>query len=97
MENKLIGNTLFFSNKTSGDIIYEKELVYMLGDQVFFILTKENKPGYKNGYINEDFIGQNVTDFNTHFYVCGPDQMIAGVTGILAKLGAESDALVFEK
>jgi ferredoxin-NADP reductase len=96
-ENKLQGNTLFFSNKTSGDIIYEKELLKMPGLQAIFILTKENKTGYECGYINESFIKKNVTDFDKRFYICGPDQMIADVRNILANLGAESDALVFEK
>lgn len=96
-ENKLYSNTLIFSNKTSSDIIYENELREILGVQAIFILTKENKTGYKSGYINEDFIKQNVTDFKKRFYLCGPDQMVEDIRSILANLGAESDALVFEK
>ena len=96
-ENKMQGNTLFFSNKTSADIIYETELSDMLGRQAIFILTKENKAGYESGYINESFIKQNIPDFHKHFYICGPDQMIHDISATLTKLGAEPEAVVFEK
>ena len=42
-ENKLAGNTLLFSNKTAADIIYEKELQSILGEQALLILTREEK------------------------------------------------------
>jgi ferredoxin-NADP reductase len=96
-ENKIAGNTLFFSNKTSADIIYEQELKDMLGKQAVFILTRENKKGYETGYINEKFIEKNITDFNKHFYVCGPDKMISDILKNLEKSGAKTDALIFEK
>jgi ferredoxin-NADP reductase len=101
-ENKIAGNTLFFSNKTAGDIIYENELFQMLGDQVVFILTKENNapyvyPQYVFGRIDEEFIGQNVPDFQKHFYVCGPDPMIADIVKKLEKSNVKADSVVFEK
>jgi ferredoxin-NADP reductase len=96
-ENKLTGNMLFFSNKTAADIIYEDELKNMLGSNAVLILTKENKDGYVNGYINEKFIQQNINDFNKHFYVCGPDQMVADIIKNLEKSGANVDTVVFEK
>lgn len=96
-ENKITGNKLFFSNKTSADIIYEQELLDILGKEADFILTKEEKEGYKKGYINEAFIKQNIPDFKKHFYVCGPDAMVADLTKLLEKFGAKPDAVVFEK
>ncbi len=96
-ENKMEGNTLLFSNKTAADIIYEQELSGILGNQVIFILTKENKKGYKSGYINEDFIKQNIPDFHKHFYICGPDAMIQDIASIVSKLGAQPETVVFEK
>ena len=95
--NNLAGNTLFFSNKTAADIIYRKELKQLLGDMAVFILTKENKPGYINAYINEAFIKENITDFSKHFYICGPDKMVSDITNILQQAGAATDTLVFEK
>jgi ferredoxin-NADP reductase len=95
-EDKLKGNTLIFTNKTSGDIIYEEELKKMLADQAIFILTKENKKGYTSGYINESFIKQNIKDFTKHFYLCGPDKMIEDIRNILSKSGATTESVVFE-
>jgi ferredoxin-NADP reductase len=96
-ENKIQGNTLLFSNKTSRDIIYEKELSLMLGNQAIFILTEENKPGYISGHINKDFIQKTIPDFHKHFYICGPDPMILDISGILTKFGVDPGTVVFEK
>lgn len=97
-KDKLLdGNTLFFSNKTSADIICEAELSAMLDVKAVFILTKENDPKYKTGYINEEFIRQYMTDHHKHFYVCGPDAMVADIASILHKSGVEPGTLVFEK
>lgn len=92
-----MGNTLFFSNKTSNDIIYEKELKKMLADQAIFILTKENKKDYTSRYINESFIKQNIQDFTKNFYICGPDKMIEDIRNIFSKSGSMTESLVFEK
>ncbi|MBC7629423.1 MAG: flavodoxin reductase, partial [Ferruginibacter sp.] len=53
--------------------------------------------GYTTGRLDENFFKENVTDFKKHFYVCGPDKMIEDITQILEKLGADVDAVVFEK
>jgi ferredoxin-NADP reductase len=90
-------NILFFSNKTAADIIYREELEMMLGKGASFILTREKKDGYENGHIDKEFISRHIPDFNRHFYVCGPDQMVAELSGILEQAGAGTDSLVFEK
>jgi ferredoxin-NADP reductase len=96
-EKRMAGNTLFFSNKTEGDIIYKDELKNMLGEKAVFILTKENKPGYSSGRIDKAFIKKNVSDFNKYFYVCGPDEMVKELTEHLQETGAKADTVVFEK
>lgn len=96
-QNKIADNKLFFSNKTAADIIYEKELRDMLGENIVFILSKENKEGYSNGHINEEFIKQHINDFNKHFYICGPDKMITDISNLLEKSGADVNAVIFEK
>ncbi len=95
-ENKLADNTLFFSNKTDGDIILKEELTAMIGQRAVYILTDERNNGHHNGYINEQFLKTHVTDFNRHFYLCGPPSMVEALQGILTKLGASPQALVFE-
>jgi len=96
-DNQLAGNTLFFSNKTAADVIYEEELKSMLGKNAVNILSREQKEGYENGIINEGYLRSHVTDFNKHFYVCGPDKMISDINAVLVNLGAKPDLVVFEK
>lgn len=96
-EGKLADNKLFFSNKTAADIIYEQELTQMMGKQVVYLLSRENKTGYVNGHIDQLFLQQQVKDFNRHFYVCGPDKMVQDMVALLDKTGAKADSLVFEK
>ncbi|HEU4553482.1 MAG TPA: FAD-binding oxidoreductase [Chitinophaga sp.] len=93
----LADNILFFSNKTAADIIYEEELNRMLGRNARFTLTREKKEGYDNGLINRAFLEARIPDFNKHFYVCGPDKMIADINQALEALGAKPDLLVFEQ
>ena len=95
--NKLAGNTLFFSNKTVADIIYEKELKNMLAEQALFVLTSQLHTGYLYERIDRAFLKEHVKDINLHFYCCGPDPMVASITGILQEMGASADAVVFEK
>ena len=96
-EGTIDGNALFFSNKTGRDIILEEELNAMLGKNVVHILTQESHAKYLNGYIDEEFLKQNVEDFNKNFYVCGPPSMVETMQAILTRLGVSADAVVFEK
>ena len=96
-QSKMDGNVLFFSNQTYADIIHESELRAMLGKNVVFILTKEAKQGYLNTHIDKAFLQSNITDISKHFYICGPDPMINAIAEILSGMGADADAVVFEK
>jgi len=96
-ENKLANNILFFSNRTSKDIILESELSKMLGKNVVYTLTQESNLQYLNERINENFLKKHIEDFNKNFYVCGPDPMVQGITDTLLKLGAIPDTVIFEK
>jgi ferredoxin-NADP reductase len=94
--NKLEDNTLFFSNRTSKDIILEDEFNKMLGKNAVYTLTGENNPNYLHEYINEEFLKKHVKDFSKHFYVCGPDAMVQDINNTLFKLGVVPDAVIFE-
>lgn len=96
-ENKIAGNTLFFSNKTEQDIILRDELQEMLGDQAVFVVTDETAPGLEKTFIDRAFLEKHVQDFNKPFYICGPDKMTSAITKILISLGANPDSVVFEK
>jgi ferredoxin-NADP reductase len=90
------GNRLFFANKTDKDIILRDTWENMPGlDHIF--VTDDGSGGFPSGRIDKDFLKKHVNDFSQHFYVCGPDKMVADLKATLKELGAEPEALVFEK
>ncbi|GAB3918663.1 FAD-binding oxidoreductase [Larkinella terrae] len=97
-ENRLGNNKLFFSNKTSADIIYADELKATLGDNAVFVIT-QNPPEepHQKAYIDENFLKNHVDDFKRPFYICGPDPMIQVLTDIVTRNGADPQSVVFEK
>ncbi len=95
-DNQVDGNMLFFSNKTTRDVILEDELRDILGDNALFTLTREDKPGYLNGRIDEAFLRKHVRDFSKPFYVCGTPEMTREINQVLEKMGAPSDSIIFE-
>jgi ferredoxin-NADP reductase len=96
-DGEIGNNKLFFSNKTAGDIIYEKELKEILGDNAVYIVTEDTGGPYLHDFIDEAFLGKHVEDFSKHFYICGPDPMIKAISDIVTNRGANPDAVVFEK
>ena len=97
-ENKTNGNKLFFSNKTSKDIIYKEELTKILGSEnVIYVVSDEENDAQANKYINEDFLKKEIDDFKKHFYICGPQKMTEQINEVLIKNGASPEEVVFEK
>jgi len=96
--DKAVGkNRLLFSNKTTGDIIYHDEFDRILGKNAAYILTAEDNPSYRKGPVNKTFLQREISDFSQPFYICGPDKMVADLTKVLTELGANPEAVVFEK
>lgn len=91
------GNTLFFSNKTDQDIILAEELKDILGSKAHFMITAQEDTKNDRRRIDKSFLKTEIKDFKKHFYVCGPDQMVADINNALAELGAKADLLIFEK
>lgn len=96
-DHQASGNTLYFSNKTEGDIIEHQELLDILGVGANFILTNDNKEGYFHARIDKTFLKDQITDFKQPFYICGPDAMVAELNNTLKELGANPESVVFEK
>lgn len=90
-------NKLFFSNKTRADIILKSELEEILRGNAVFIITNESSASEKSVRINEAYLKETVTDFNKHFYICGPDKMVSELSDVLVRLGARPETVVFEK
>lgn len=95
-DGKIEGNRLIFSNKKEEDIILKDEFEKMLGRNFYNTLTREKSDKYDNRRINENFIREQIKDFNQNFYVCGPDKFVQDIQTILSKLGASPESVVFE-
>lgn len=97
-DGKIKGNKLVFSNKSTKDIILEKEFrVIFKPNDLILTLTREKVAGYENGRIDSEFLKKHVKDFSPNFYVCGPKKMVEDLKATLADLGAETDSIVFEE
>jgi len=96
-EGKARESKLFYTNKTDEDIILQDELREILGDRAHFTVTRQPESKHDTRRIDEAFLRSEIQDFSKHFYVCGPDPMIASINGILEGMGASPELLVFEK
>lgn len=98
-KGKLDGNTLIFSNKTAKDVILQDEFEAMLGDDFVSVLTDKDAEGHTflDGFIDKDFLAQQIDDFDQPFYVCGPMKFNENMMKYLKELGANPDSLVFEE
>ena len=96
-ENKIASNKLIFTNKTESDIILKQEFDEILGKNFINTLTDEKKEGYENRMIDDAYLKEKIDDFTQHFYVCGPPPFVKAISKALTILGAETDAVVFEK
>lgn len=94
-KNKIKGNTLLFSNKTSKDIILKEELSEMLGENFHNVLTREkNQPKCR---IDEAYIKNIIKNYNQKFYICGPDKFVKELQNIFTNLGVNIESIIFEK
>lgn len=91
------GNKLIFSNKTTDDIILKEEFEELLGDDFTNVITGEETDQYHNGMIDKSFLERQIDNFDQHFYVCGPMEMVEDISEALEDLGASADGIVFEE
>ncbi len=94
---KVGDSKLLFANKTTKDIILKDEFEKMLGVNFINIISGEAPKEYPHGHIDKAFLQNHITNFSQPFYVCGPDAFTAAILEALKQLGANPDALVFEK
>ena len=96
-DGKIEGNRLIFSNKTETDIILKEEFEKILGSQFINVITKQKSEKYLSGRIDEEMIKNNINNFNQNFYICGPDEFVENINGILKKLGVPDTKIVVEE
>lgn len=95
--NLLRGNRLIYSNKTADDVILFDELQRMLNSDMINFFSNENRIGFGYHRIDRKYMIENIRDFSSYFYLCGPEAFVADLSKILLDLGANLDALIVEK
>jgi ferredoxin-NADP reductase len=90
-------NKLIFANKTKADIILERELKKILGQNFINILSDEKVDGYAKGQITEDFLKPHINSNIRNVYVCGPPPMMEAIEQQLLKLKIEKKHIVKEE
>ena len=94
--NQLNENILLFSNKEIKDVMLEKELRQMFGDNLILTLTREHAGGYQHGRINREMIEKYVKDLNQKFYICGPDPFVLELKKTLESMGVKEEDIIAE-
>lgn len=95
-KGELDGNRLLFSNDTEDDMIIGGELKRLLGNRALFFVTEQDSATYPRRRIDKELLAEQVDDFDQHFYVCGPPQMVEDITAALKDLGADAEKIVTE-
>ncbi len=90
-------NKLLFFNKAYKDIICERELTDILGENVLFLLTDEKRKGYLKKKLSSNLLKKEITDLNKYFYICGPQKFVKIVRKNLLKLGIDENKIIIEQ
>ena len=90
------GNRLLFANKRKEDIILESELNSLLDGNVTNILSDENTPGYKHGFVTEQLLKEMSIQPDDKLYICGPPPMLDALLKMFKNLGLSEQSVVME-
>lgn len=96
-EGKIDNNQLIFANDTAKDIINHEEFNNILGKNFSNILAEEDHPDYAHGFIDKEYLENNIDSFDQYFYVCGPPPMMDETEDALKELGVEENQIIKEK
>ena len=86
--------SLLYSNKTKEDVILHEELQKMLGTAYKNVFTQEGVIGFRERRIDRKFLVEIIGDFNSRFYVCGPEKFTEEICDALISLGADPEYLI---
>ena len=95
---------LFFSNKTSNDVMFKEELSLLSNNNITikYLFSRENGDDeLYNGRIDKqkakELLKSNMEYLNADaFYLCGPEEMIFSTKNVLESLGVNSSKIKFE-
>ena len=97
-QGKLAGHRLIGSYRAAQDIILREEFEAMPGLSTLWTVTGDpQSEGVEHARIDAAFIREHIRDFSQNFYLCGPDDMVKELRQTLEGLGADTDAVTWEK
>lgn len=94
---KIAGNRLIVSNQTEKDIILREEFEAMEGLDVLWTVTGDAGSGLLQERIDAGFLERHLEDFGGNFYLCGPDEMVSDLRGLLEDAGADVANVTWER
>lgn len=90
---------LFYSARTEKDLLFKDEFEKINSEKFSFVpaVTRdENFKGFK-GRIDLNFLKENINNFNSLFYICGPQGFVDYIKWILNKLNIDEKMIKVEK
>ena len=92
---------LFYSNKTSNEIIFQKELTDLSRKHnfpIYNVISREESYAGIKGRINVELIRKYVNNLSDYdFYICGPVPMAKSIISELRSAGISSSQIHFEE
>ena len=76
--------------------INKEEFERMFGNDFINILSNDETSTYAHGYIDSEYLKNNIELMDGYFYVCGPRPMMKAVEQALEELGVEKEKIVKE-
>lgn len=96
-DETLSGNRLFYSCRTSEEVILQAELARRFGRSAVFTLTEQEHRDYEFGPIDRAWFEHRVHDFDQPFYLCGDQAFVDRCRRDLKDLGVDEEQIVYEK
>ncbi len=93
LHNKII---LLYSNRTTKDIIYKKELDKIDSIDVIYFITNEivKNLRYESRRVDKELVRKHVKDVNDYlWYICGPPRMVDAMKNILNELSVDKEKI----
>lgn len=85
---------LIYSNHYHEDVIMHEELSKMLGNGYANVFTKQGVIGFAEKRIDRKFLVDTIRDFDSKFYLCGPQTFVEDISRLLVDLGAKVESIV---
>lgn len=83
----LRGNLLFYSCRTKEDVLFENELLTLLGSNYIKILSRQDYRTLHSGRINRQLLTNYIGSYEKPFYVCGPSSFELAMKSALTNMG----------